>query len=346
MNESEAKKHAASTRKMQRLRRDGLIAQCPDAAGFIGLIVGLLALAYIAQSAFVGLSGVFDAVAKASVDEPFENGLRTVTDALGGVMADVLIPVAGLVAAATLIVLVTYAGGPLFAIKAVLPDMQRVSPSSGLRRIFGLRSWIDLLQMTVRLILWLGIAATVIAFGLHWLGNIFVCQIGCAADVSYNFATALFTAAAGFLLIASIADMVIQRHVFRHDQRMTETELKRERADQTGLPEIRKERRRIQKGAVSAAGSIGLHRVTLCFFWQHYCVGLHYHPTQSPLPRVAAVAKSEAAQTAMRETLRTAGVPEMEHRRIVQACYGKDLGSPVDEAIFMDLALAMKEMLK
>lgn len=346
MSDSEAKTQPPTARKLQRLRRDGMIAQCPDAAAFIGLAAGMAGLAFLAPSAFAELSAVFDIVARASVEEPFENALGSVTDALASLMLGLLLPIAALIAVVASVVLLIYAGGPLFAIKAVLPEMERISPGAGFRRLFGFRSWIDLLQSTIRMIVWLAIAAGCLALGVRWLTGIYNCQERCAADIALQSVLLMFAAMVGVLLVSAIADMLIQRRVYQREQRMTETELKRERAEQSGLPEIRKERKRVQKGQLSGAGAIGLDKVTLCFYWQNTCIGLHYHPTRSPLPRVAAAARQADSARAMRDALTRLGVRQKEHQRIVEACARHELGAPIDEAIFMDVALAMKEMLK
>ena len=345
MSDTEAKTQPPTARKLQRLRRDGMIAQCPDAAAFIGLALGLAGLAFLAPTAFAELSAVFDLVAQASFEEPFENALGNVTGALASLMLSLLLPIAAVVAVGASVVSLIYSGGPLFAIKAVLPEMQRVSPGTGFRRLFGLRSWIDLLQSTIRMIVWLAIATGCIALAVRWLTGIYTCKERCAADVALQAVLLMFAAIIGVLLVSAIADMLIQRRVFQSEQRMTETELKRERAEQSGLPEIRKERKRVQKGRLAGAVAIGLDKVTLSFYWQDACVGLHYHPKRSPLPRVAAAARDAESARAMRDALTRLGVHQKEHQRIVEACARHDLGAPIDEAIFMDVALAMKEML-
>ena len=201
------------------------------------------------------------------------------------------------------------------------PKASRLNPLSGLKRMFGLNGWIEIVKSIAKVAL-LGAIAWVwarsqievlLAFGRGDLWS--QLAIGWNAIVML-----LFALAAGLLVIAMI-DFPVQwlRRMLR--LKMTQQEVRDEHKDSEGSPERRAAQRRRQRqiamGGVASAMREAQFVITNPV---HYAVAMTYDPARASAPIVLAKGRGEKA-LAMRELAAEFAVPVLEFPALARSVY-------------------------
>ena len=340
MSDSEEKTRPASDRKLMKQREEGSIAQATEGAAFLGAAACLLLMAAGFVTALSLIRAMFLS-AFGSIGMSFQHGLGTVLADVARTGFAMVVPIVATMLAFTLTVTLIYNRGPAFAAKPVTLQFNRVSMKAGVKRIYGRRGWIETGTGALRVSVFFAVMILVTWLFLPQIVSVPRCGFPCTARLAIWLVSMFLTTAILIFVVASAIDMIVQRSIFLHEQKMTESESKRETKEQLGDPEIRKERRRQQRDGVKQADAIGPDRANMCFFAGDVCFAIRYHPQYAPMPRIAAVSKKPAGRDALRDRVRANGFPELEDDVLVGLLTGSVPGDAVPERAFDRLAMSM-----
>ena len=216
--------------------------------------------------------------------------------------------------------------GPLWAGELVRPDIGRISPGRGLRRLLGPHG----AARTVMGILKIGCLAAVVYFVLARhvdpsrgapLFAFFGEDLGGALARANRAACELGIACGAALCLLAVLDYGYRRWRHEADLRMTKLEVREEMRRLEGDPKIKERRRRIQRQIafqrclrdVPAADVVVTNP-------SEYAVALAYDEGADAAPRV--VAKGEGAPAGrIREAAVAAGVPVVQRPPLARALY-------------------------
>ena len=154
----------------------------------------------------------------------------------------------------------------------------------------------------------------------------------------------LVPVAIAMLLACAGLDMLVQVQLYRHEQKMSHSEVKREQKESYGAPEIRQARNRLRNEATRGTEHAGSARANMCFYSEEGAVGVRFHPEDSPLPRVVAIARDPEAALALREEIAARGHPGEYNPALTGACLRVPLGAPVPEVVFQALVEAIARL--
>lgn len=340
---SEEKTDPASDRKLRKLREDGIVASSslgPNLMGLaFGLLVAILLLPSIINRFREGFALAFDPATLSNPTDPqlIEYFFLTINTPIAGVIGTILVAAVGFK--------ILINGGFVFAMSHVKPEFSHVSPISGIKKIFKASSLTDFAANLVRMAV-LVIVGTILAW--YWipvLVNLDVCVPDCAQSIFWTIVRAFLIACAVLILVSVAFDVGVQKAFFLIEQRMTKTEVKQETKEMLGQPEIRQERRRLQKDTASMAGSVGLNVTTAYFTYGDRVVALAFDPVKTPLPKIAAKARNARETVEMIRRLDAMGIPGKEHEDIVSVCEVLPVGSSIPRSIFQPVALNLRDLL-
>ncbi|MGJ3648410.1 EscU/YscU/HrcU family type III secretion system export apparatus switch protein [Sphingomonas sp. GlSt437] len=201
------------------------------------------------------------------------------------------------------------------------PKFQRINPASGMKRIFGLNGWTELGKSLLKVAL----LGSIGAYMLWWAGKQ---SIGLAAgdvdgavgSLGSMLSGILFAMALGLVIIAGI-DVPIQLFQRFRRLRMTKQEVKDERKEADGNPEVKAQirqrqqamaRRNVKKAVESA--HVVLTNPT------HFAVALRYDRGTDQVPVVVAKGRGVTA-LAIREVAAENKVPTLEYPMLARALY-------------------------
>ncbi len=229
--------------------------------------------------------------------------------------------------------------GPVFLLKQVIPDWQRVNPLSGLQRLWSLRGLAEGVKSLLKLVAVGGVAYWSVrgdAPRLMTLGQGGVAELTAQlAEMAFRIGLALTAA----LLMLAFLDFLFQRFDFERSIRMSTEEIRQEMKNQEGDPLIKSQLR--QRGRAFAMRRM-MQEVpkadVLVTNPTHFAVALRYDAQRMAAPMVVAKGQDELAWR-IRTLADKAGVPRVENRPLAQSLYRTaSVGSQIPQELFHAVA--------
>jgi len=341
MSQSDDKTEKPTPKKLKDARKDGQAAHSADLTSAIGMAAVVLLLV-------AGASHLSDAMKEVIiVAMQFVNGdhsdtnIHTQLMKLGGTALMAIVPcccAAALAAVATQIAQV----GFKIATKPVVPNLVAIHPMNGIKRIFSMRTVVEIAKMIVKVTLMAAVMYITVK-GLFPLivGSLYQPLSG-LAQMMWDVMLRLLTVATAIFVLTGAADVKLQSVMFIKKMMMTKDEAKRENKQREGDPRIKRERRRIAREYVNgpAPSRVGLANVMLVNP-THYAVAIRYAPDEHPLPLVIAKGMDEHAAV-LRGEARDAGVPIIGNPPVARALYKVGLDQPIPEELFETVAAILR----
>ncbi|MCF7697515.1 type III secretion system export apparatus subunit SctU [Mycetohabitans sp. B2] len=339
---SDEKTEEPTEKRLRDARRDGQVAKSTDltdAAVMCASIAVLLAAAGMFADAFRALiHTMLDFIAT----DRSNAMLIASAFKLGRVSLTVIVPC---VAAATLCAfaaLFTQVGFQI-STKPVTPNPMAVSPASGIKRIFSLRTLVDMIKsllkaLLVACVMWYTICGLIplIATSLYQ-------PLPALSRLFWSILLKLFSIAAILFVVIAALDFKLQKMIFMRQMRMSKDEIKREYKQQEGDPRLKGERKRIAREWAQEAPPrlrVGLANA-LIVNPTHYAVAIRYAPDEYPLPVVIAKGHDESAAE-LRRYAAQARVPIIGNPPVARALHRVQIDEPIPEALFEAVAAILR----
>lgn len=337
---AQEKTEEPTSKRLRDARNQGDVWQSHDFTTTVAIIVfALLAIAG-AKPALAWLSqGLGEMVVAATREE---------TDVLQRLRSAMLDLGLWTIIAATLSVLVSAVTSAIqvrgvMSFERLAPDMNRLNPIEGLKRIFAWRTVVELIRLLIKLLA-LGVVLWILARAqLPLLAQAqHVPLAGWLLAGGQQFESMLLLCCVVFGVVA-LLDLFYQRWDYMRRKRMSKEEVKREHKDREGDPLLRGLRKQMHQ---EINFNDMLHRVrkasVVVVNPTHVAVALHYDPDETPIPMVVAKGEGEVAR-AIREAAEEAGVPIYRDVSLARTLNG---GTPVNDYIPDDLIEAVAQVLR
>jgi type III secretion protein U len=340
---SEAKKHAASQTKLRKQREKGSVASSQESAAFMACGVAIAVIA--------GTVGVIwqkmQSMITTSMDQinlPFDEARKISMGNLSQLSLGILLPILGISLSIGFLTAVFYNKGFLFSMTPVTPQLSRVSPSAGFKRIYGRKGLVETPISALRITIWLAFAGLVGFWPVLHLAGQWTCAEQCWANSLSSIFIVLVVGAVVLMLLTAALDMIIQRRLFLQEQRMTDTERKREQKDQFGSFEIRQERGRLMREIAHPRRKSRAANATMCFFYGEEAVAIEFRPPEVAIPYVMKATRTASESKHLRKVVKGKGWPELEHEGLTSAGLRTNAGYPLDEQTYRDFLSAVEKM--
>ncbi|MCG9787744.1 flagellar biosynthesis protein FlhB [Vibrio barjaei] len=279
----------ATPQRLKQAREKGQVARSKELASVSVLIVGALSLMMfgegLARALFGSMSRLFDL----SREEIYDS--TKLFDVALGALSSLLLPlllilfvlfVAALIGAAGV-------GGINFSAEAAMPKLSKMNPLSGLKRMVGMQSWVELIKSILKVTLVAGMAFYLVnasradLFQLSM--EVFPQNIFHALDILLNF---ILLISATLLIVVAI-DIPFQIWQHANQLKMTKQEVKDEFKDTEGKPEVKGRIRMLQREAAQRRMMAEVPQADVIITNpEHFSVALRYKQGQDKAPVVVA----------------------------------------------------------
>ncbi len=231
---------------------------------------------------------------------------------------------------------------PLFAIQAIYPKLDKINPINGFKRFWSTRSLVEVLKAFVKMGI-IGAAGTMIIQNhMQELLSLGQADVPVAWAAIVNILGEIAKWACAMFFIAGLIDWRYQAWEFEKQMRMSRQEIKDERRNMDGDPQMKG---RIRQMGVKMARTRQLAAVPTADVVitnpTHYAIALKYDPDIAPAPVVVAMGKDIFAQK-IKEVAKENNVPMVENKPLARALYPV---IEVDAMIPPDLFVAVAEVL-
>ena len=238
------KTEKATPRRRQKAREEGNVSQSPD----LNTAVSLLAVASVVYFTFGGLYRdfsrlilVFSSSFSGSATMSISQAMRYLSFAFSTALQWlILVMVAGVAGAMLPSLLQTKFA---FSFKSLVPDLNKINPIEGLKKLFSLRSIVEFLKSLLKITA-IGYIGYVTISGA--IGNYLSTSqrsTGSSAIFLGNFIYQLIMKIGIALLAIGILDIYYQKWEYERSLRMTKKEVKDEMKDTEGNPQIKNKQR-------------------------------------------------------------------------------------------------------
>ncbi|WP_122423181.1 EscU/YscU/HrcU family type III secretion system export apparatus switch protein [Pseudomonas viridiflava] len=338
---SEEKSQPATDKKLRDARKKGQVAKSQDLVSGVVILLCTLCIAVLLPKARAQVEALIDLTANIYI-EPFADVWPRLLDHAEQIVLGITLPVVAVTVAAVILTNIVTMRGVVFSVEPVKPDIKRIHPGEGFKRIFAMRNLIEFLKGLVKVLLLALVFYIVGRQALQALMESSRCGAGCIESTFYLVLKPLvFTVLAAFLLVGAV-DVLMQRWLFGRDMKMSRSEQKRERKDVDGDPLIKRERQRQRREMQALATKLGLGRASLMIgIGGNWVVGVRYVRGETPVPVVVCRGSPEESVQLLAQAAplgiavwADAGLAEQIAKRSVA-------GDPVPENTFQAVADAL-----
>ncbi len=331
MSESAGEKSFEATQhRRQEAREQGQVAFSQDLGSALLLMLAMLTLTMFGRTLMVCVTELMrhqlgDVTELAPVQETLLSQGRAIFLAVGGVV----LPIMGVMLLGGVFTSLMQVGF-LFTPDRIAPDLNRLNPLEGLKRIFSLTGTMRLGFGLFKVII-IGIVAGAILW-LRWgevlhASTLDIQQLGIFM-INISLSTVLWIGLA--LLILAIFDFALQRWKYEQDLRMTHQEVREEMKNLQGDPQIIARRRAIQRQLVLNRISSSVPKADVIVTNPtELAVAIQYDPEVMAAPVVVAKGAGVLAQRIRRLALEN-NIPIVERKPLAQLLYKEvDINHPV-----------------
>ena len=186
--------------------------------------------------------------------------------------------------------------GMNFSTQAMAPNLQRLSPLAGLKRIYGVQGLAEFGKSLLRVVL-LGAVSAVYYFAFEdELLQLSRLHPAAGAAEGFGLVLGLLLAIGLGLVLLAVADVPFQFWSWKRRLKMTRQELLEEMKETDGRPEVKGQIRRLQQEMASRRMMDAVPNADVVIVNPtHYAVALKYDPKKAQAPIVVAKGVDEVA---------------------------------------------------
>lgn len=329
--------------RLQQARKQGQVPKSLELNSFFMLLaflgtVGLLAEPMIKGTLHAGRALLSQAHAFEYSDAELSTLIHWFVQQLGSILGPMF-----LVIAIGSILMNIVQTGPLFTVVPLKPDVKRINPVSGFKRVFSVRMLFEALKSIIKILIFAVVVYLAMRALLPTMAKLMQSEPRAVLRPMLHSATVMIASLVAAYVIVAALDFIHSRREYRKKMRMSRRELKDEVKRREGDPQIKSKIRQIQKEAAKRTKAI--RRVpesdVLITNPTHLAIALRYKRGVDQSPEVIAKGAGESALY-MRKLARQHGVPVLEQKNLARRLFRSvALDSYVPPEMFPEVAKAL-----
>ena len=340
--DDDQKTEEPTARRLQKAREDGQVPRSQE-LGIAAVMISSMAFLYLSGGWLIGhLSQLFASgfvIERRDIFSPYV-GLMHFRD-IGRDGFLLIIPLL-LVTFIIAILSSSAMGGLNWSWKAIAPKASKLNPFNGLKRMFGLRSLIELLKSTLKFLLVAAVLAYMVYDFADELLVLSAMNFEPAIEAAGHIVGLTSVLVTVTLVLIAMIDVPFQSFEFTKRMRMTKQEIKDEFKDVEGRPEVKAQIRRKQREMAELRMMDAVKEADVVITNpEHFAVALVYDPESDGAPIVVAKGLDHLALR-IRNEAREHNVVQVEIPPLARALY---FTTDLDQAIPEDLYYAVAQVI-
>ena len=338
--QGQEKTEAPTEKKRRESREEGQVAfsrELPSAALLAGILLTLIATSPLILDAFREMTTqIFREMSKA--DELSIGSLYDLSGEIFSTLLPAFAPFAAIIVLVGVLASVLQVGVQI-TLKAIAPKFNKISPLTGLKRLFSTQSLADFLKSMAKLII-VGIVGYITYMDkITELNGLSVATP--EAILEYNFTVVAEVSGKIVLALVAIAifDYLYQRWHHEKQLMMTKQEVKEETKQTEGDPQLKARIRQIQREMSNARMMQEVPKAdALIVNPTHFSVAILYDRDVMEAPEVTAKGTDHMALR-MRTVARENSVPILERPELARDLYANvEIGETIPERFYKAIA--------
>lgn len=333
------KTEEATPKREEKAREDGQVARSRELGTTLLLVTGGAAILVFGASLNQRLQGVmrfnFDFERAAAMDSALMlshlgHSIGSMIDLVAIILLMLL--VAGVIGSIGL-------GGWIFSTKSLMPKGSRMNPLEGLKRMFSMKSLVELFKALAKFLV---VATVAVVILLQMKDDLLLLGLESLPAATRHAAWIIAWSALGMAaatIIVALVDVPFQ--IFDHTRklRMTRQQVKDEFKDAEGKPEVKSRVRQLQREMAMARMMEAVPEADVVITNpEHFSVAIKYDMDASGAPKVVAKGADQVAMK-IREIAKHCEVPLVQSPLLTRAVYfTTDLEEEIPAGLYMAVA--------
>lgn len=215
-----------------------------------------------------------------------------------------------------------FQSGPVFSMQALSPDLNRLNPATGFKRIFSMRTLFESGKSMVKLIVLGAVMITLVYDALPGLLGLPMVDTRNYPRILMGLVGAILAKMVLAYLVIALSDLVFTRYEFAKRMRMSKREVKDEHKNREGDPRIRSRIRELRKEMLKRSKSMAKVKEADVLLTNptHLAVALSYSHGTSAAPQVIAKGAGGLAQS-MRKVASRHQIPIVQNKALARALF-------------------------
>ncbi|WMP16353.1 EscU/YscU/HrcU family type III secretion system export apparatus switch protein [Thiothrix lacustris] len=293
---SQEKTEEPSSRKLKKAREKGQVARSNDVSSALTMLFVILyffaAWDWIVAK-FMEMFDIIPMLYTMPFPQALEVGFKAI---LENTLYSIAIPFAMMTVISGILANIIQIGF-VFSFEPIIPNLSKISFSSGFKRIFSAKQFITTLIALFKTLIVGIILFFVVRIGISELFHaIKQCNVACQKEVIEHLVRQLMLFIVPIMIIMAVVDFIFQRQQFTKDQRMTKEDVKKEMKDIFGDPHVRAARQGIRRELSEQDIQKRIRTARLLILDMGIAIALQYEQGVTPLPIIVAIGKNNMSK--------------------------------------------------
>ncbi|WP_428634665.1 flagellar biosynthesis protein FlhB [Sedimenticola sp.] len=337
--DGQEKTEEPTSKRLDDAKKKGQIARSKELNTMAITLIGGMALVGMSGSMGDGLANIMSeslTIARGDMFDPTAMARRLISS-----IQDALLMLAPFfVVVAVVAVLSSIAlGGVAFSGEALTPQLSKLNPLKGLKRLFSLKGLIELAKAMAKFFLVGGATALVLWLTLDSFLHLSGMELAPAIKELVNLIGWAFVLISSSLILVAAVDVPFQIWDHKRQLKMTRQEIREEMKDTEGRPEVRGRIRQLQREMANQRMMEEVPKADVIVTNPtHYAVALRYNQLRMNAPIVVAKG-TELVAANIRRVGTEHEVPIIESPSLARAIYfHTELGEPIPAGLYLAVA--------
>ena len=308
-------------KKLEESRKKGQVALSREINNWVMLFVGTIVILAIGPSALSALTEHMKSYIERAHLMP------SIPGGFGFLLGDTFWATLGILALPLIILMIAaflapfMQIGPLFAPEVIKPDISKISPMQGFKRLFSMKSIMEFVKGIFKIGI-IGVVGTILLFPFYAnVDHMIGLPLPLMMEELSSLVLRLMSGILVVLLVVAVIDLIYQRYEHYKKMRMTKQELKDEYKQTEGDPQVRAKLRQLRQEKARARMMQAVPEADVVITNPtHYSLALKYDPDEMDAPVLVAKGIDEVAMR-IREVAKEHDIPLFENKPLARVLY-------------------------
>ena len=331
------KTEEATPEKLRKAREEGQVPKSQDFVAAAGFGIGFFALAALFSFVAGNMKDYTLAAIDAATRRPTLPTIGTLFDNAIPLMLKVTLPIAGLVFIMGIFSNVLQTGFFL-AFKAVNPKFEKLNPVNGLKGLFKVKKFVELLKNIVKMFVVTWLAWDVMSNALYDMVLVVAQPFEIAIDLGGSILWEFMLKCTALFVIIGCLDLIIARKQFAKEMMMSKYDVKQEYKQMEGDPQMKGQRKQLAQELLFSGSPAAVKNAdAVVVNPAHIAVAIKYDKDEGKAPKVVAKGMRRHAEK-IKEIAKHYGVPIMRNIPLAQALNKLEVDEEVPEELYEAVA--------
>ncbi|UYM15219.1 type III secretion system export apparatus subunit SctU [Endozoicomonas euniceicola] len=331
---SAEKTEQPTPKKLRDAREKGQVAKSKEVSGTFGFLLVIATLWFMSDD-YINTIQEMVILPSTVYNETFEEAFKIVTMGILTKSIELLIPLVGVTLLGAIIGNVMQFGF-LLAGESIKPDIKKISPIGGFKKIFAMKNLMEFFKSVIKIIFLSIVVYYVIKGSLGDMVNMPYCGSSCILPITGILLKKLLLYAIAAFIVIAVLDFMFEKQQFTKQNKMSKDEVKREHKESEGSPEIKGKRKEIHQEILNEAENTKKSDVVIKNP-THLAIGLHYSQDKTPLPVVTVKGRGGRARFIIKIAEKE-GIPILENVPLAHALFDTDIASYIPSELIEPVA--------